>query len=164
MNSKCRLVVVTLALLVVILMAASPVAARALRIEYDYPVSSEGYSYCWPVNVGTTTHPDGNIHIRGLVLNCLEKDPVDPRMSGTSVVVVDQIMDANGNGTTMGRFTFTSDEGGVIVGTVEGKMVGFWPVSLHNAGHGQGLYEGLQTWQDSTPLWVHEVILDPHGN
>jgi hypothetical protein len=166
MSSKRRLTLVTCLVLAGVLLAVAPVAARATRTEYEYNIPH----VCAPTDFGTWTFtPSGNVQIRGMVIECIDEDPVDSRWTGHSRIVINDNLDGplpGGEGPMWGTVTFwsTTHPGGMTVGTVEGRQMADGSVYLHNVGHGQGLFEGITYWGDESPLGTHVVVLDPHGN
>lgn len=161
MKARGRIVVITLALLVVLLVSAAPVAAKATRAEYWVTEAEQ----CVVTDPGTWTFlPSGGVHYRGMVLVCHESIPGEPRVTGTGTIVANANLDATGAGPTWATFTLVTDEGGVWVGTMEGQLSAPGVISYHNVGHGQGIYEGQTFWGDVTPAGMHTVILNPHGD
>jgi hypothetical protein len=131
---------VLVVVLAILLLGISPVSART-RITLTYTQEVVGV-----LDPGVvTTFPNGDIHIRGMVL-ALHDEASDPHLIGNARTVVNENLDVNGDGTGWGTSHFMSDEGGmwdlVWVGRIENQQ----PVSLTGVGFGSQLYRGFLLW------------------
>ncbi len=155
MKKQNRLIVIGLVALAALLLFVVPVAAQATLSEFAETES------CLPTNPGTWTFPDGNIHVRGMVLQCTDTAS-DPRVSGSNTILLNANWDANALGPVWGTWRLVN-EGGVWEGTWEG-MVTTSGSQIHAAGAGEGSYEGLRLWLDGGNGVYQGRILDPHGD
>jgi len=159
MKPQKRLILTIVTVLGVLLAFAAPIAAQASITEIT------GTEVCHmfnPINPGTWTFPDGNVHVRGMVFLCRDESS-DPRETGNIEVVMDANWDSNMLGPIYGTFRTVTDEGGVWEGTWEGLVTtsGF---QYHVIGMGQGRYEGMKIWLDYVNGVFQGRILDPHGD
>ncbi len=155
MKTQKRLILTIVTVLGVLLVFAAPIAAQATVTEFTETES------CFPINPGTWTFPDGNIHVRGMVLQCTDTAS-DPRVSGTNAVVLNANWDANSLGPVWGIWRLVN-EGGVWEGTWEGMMTTSGS-QIHIAGAGTGRYEGLKLWLNGGNGAYQGRILDPNGD
>ena len=96
------------------------------------------------IDPGTTTHPDGNTHIRGLTALYTRKAS-DPRVSGGTVRwVINYNLDATLNGPIWGSGSWENG-GGSWEDTLQGSINRGTGVGHYDAvWHGSGDFEGLQ--------------------
>jgi len=104
---------------------------------------------------GTYTFPDGNMHMRDVVKECVWTGATDSRLNGTSRVVENGNFGKDMTGPMWG--TFRSAKRGS--GTWDGVWAGYFNLAqvtgeYDGTGHGGGDYEGLQ-------LKVHCVYTGP---
>lgn len=156
MKTQKRLILTILTVLGALLAFAAPIAAQASVSEIT------GTESCFPTDPGTWTFPDGNAHVRGMVLQCRDQSS-DPRGTGDNTVVLNANWDSNSLGPMWGTFQFETDEGGVWEGTWEG-MITTSGSQYHATGMGQGIYEGMKLWVDSVNGVWQGRILDPLGD
>ncbi len=124
----------------VLLLGAFPAAAADIT---ESPCTESTVGVIAP---GAWTFPDGNVHIREMVLLLLEDSP-DARNVGVNTVVINANWHADMTGPMWGTFHFVTDEGGVWDGTWAGMATagGSW----YNAvGDGSGMYAGMKMWVD----------------
>ncbi|UCH60846.1 MAG: hypothetical protein JSV61_05020 [Anaerolineales bacterium] len=98
------------------------------------------------LNPGVWTFPDGNVHVRGMVLRT-RNNASDPRDQGYNTIVMNANWGKDGAGPMWGTFSLETDEGGLWKGTWAGRDTeqGSW----YNAvGDGYGLYAGMKIWVD----------------
>ncbi len=161
-----RLLVVILAVVTALVLVTGTVAAKATKTEFT------GVSTAAVIDPGVMTYPDGNVHIRGMVLEVyLEAD--DTRVEGTETVVGNANLDANGAGPVWGTSHIEVDYGGggVWEGTFTGKFYADGTYSHTYVAHGiEGSVEGLEMRgtvvfpPDPTQPGISTgTILDPHG-
>lgn len=153
MKTQKRLILTILVSLAALLLYVAPIAAQATVTKITETES------CIPTNPGTTwTFPDGNIHIRGMVLQC-EDVASDPRVTGSNTVMMNANWDTNSLGPMWGTWRLVN-EGGVWEGTWEGMMTTSGS-QIHITGKGQGSYEGWKLWLDGGNGAYQGRILDP---
>ncbi len=156
MKTQKWLTVTVLVSLTALLLSVAPAGAQAEVTEYTQWEACNA-----PTNHGTWTFPDGNIHLRGMVLPCNETAS-DPRLAGSNTIVMNANWGADGLGPMWGTFRQVN-EGGVWEGTWEGMMTASGS-QLHITGKGSGGYEGLKLWQEGGNGVYQGRILDPHGD
>ncbi len=156
MKTQRRLILTILTVLGALLAFATPIAAQASVTEIA------GTESCVTTAPGTWAFPNGNIHIRGMTLQCRDES-ADPRGTGNIDVVLNANWDSNMLGPMWGTFRFVTDEGGVWEGTWEG-MVTTSGFQYHVTGTGQGIYEGMKIWSDYVNGVWQGRILDPLGD
>jgi len=112
---------------------------------------------------------DGKLHITGLV-NVVEDIADDPRVSGTSRVVINGILDLDDNlsGPVWGSY-YLENAGGSWRGTWTGERTTEGFLYLRMEGHGGGGYRGMSAWWNVerlspdplAPASMYGYILDP---
>jgi hypothetical protein len=90
-----------------------------------------------------TLLPNGNVHIRGMVL-ILNEYASDSRLSGLNTVVLNANWDANLTGPAWGTFKIMNEDGG-WEGHWEGEMTEQGGIH-HATGDGFGSYDGMKVW------------------
>jgi len=155
MKTQKWLIVTVLVSLAALLLSVAPAGAQAEVTEFTQ------WESCTTTNAGTWTFPDGNMHVRGMILLCAETAS-DPRVAGSNTVVVNANWGADGLGPMWGTWRLVN-EGGVWEGTWEGFSTASGN-QLHVAGMGKGGYEGLKLWQEGGNGVYQGRILDPHGD
>ncbi len=129
-----------LAVMAVLLVGIVPVTAAEKTV---FACTEETIALLDP---GTVSFPDGNVHIRGMVIQALEDAP-DPRNQGINTIVVNANWGKDGTGPMWGTFHMVTDEGGTWKGTWAGRDTG--QGSWYNAvGNGFGKYAGMKIWID----------------
>jgi hypothetical protein len=111
----------------------------------------------------------GKLHISGMV-NIASDVADDPRVSGTSRVVINAILDVNDNlsGPMWGSY-YLENEGGSWRGTWTGERTSEGFASIRMEAQGRGGYQGMSAWWDierlspdpTAPYSVNGYILDP---
>jgi hypothetical protein len=91
MKAQKRLILTIVTVLGVLLAFVAPIAAQASITEITGTEVCHMFS---PINPGTWTFPDGNVHVRGMVFLCRDESS-DPRETGNIEVVMDANWDAN---------------------------------------------------------------------
>lgn len=144
MKTIIRISVIVI-LLAMFLAPATPAAAAAKT------TCAYWYTEMVPVDPGTVeVLPDGNVHIRGMIIHI--RDGSDcPHLVGTGRVVVNANLGATLSGPAWGTSHFVSDEGGAWDLVWEGFMVNNVPFSLHGMANGSLKYEGMKAWFDERP-------------
>jgi len=156
-------------LLTVLLASALPAQAEAVKTEFTGSSALMGL-----IDPGVETHPDGNVHVRGLTLLYFD-DLSDPRVSGFDTVVVNYNMrtvspPAFITGPMWGTLHI-ENEGGYWDGTWTGVRDEEGFAYLRGVAHGHGGYEGLKATYDLTRLSpdpngsfdVTGTIIEPQG-
>ncbi|HSF80557.1 MAG TPA: hypothetical protein VLA49_04965 [Anaerolineales bacterium] len=138
MKKKYVRISAILVVMAVLLVGIAPVTAAE---KTEFPCTEETIALLDP---GTMSFPDGNVHIRGMVILAREEAP-DPRDQGYNTVVVNANWGKDGSGPMWGTFRMETDEGGLWKGTWAGMDTG--QGSWYNAvGDGFGLYAGMKIW------------------
>jgi len=151
MKTRKRTVLIVAITVVALLATAAAVQARAVITEFT------GTERCAPVSSGEWTFPDGNIHIRGMVLDCLE-NTTDSRMQGSNTVTLNANWHADGTGPMWGTWQMEN-----WAGTWEGTMMVDGGGVYHAQGQGTEIYDGLKLWLDADHGMISGRILDPLG-
>jgi hypothetical protein len=112
---------------------------------------------------------DGKLHINGLV-NIVEDVADDPRVSGTSRIVINAIFDLDDNlsGPVWGSY-YLENAGGSWSGTATGERTSEGFLYVRMEGHGGGGYRGMSAWWNVerlspdplAPAGMYGYILDP---
>jgi hypothetical protein len=137
-----------------VLLQAGTAEARATRIPFT---STE---YCAITSFGTWTSPDGNLHIRGLTLECTGSTTM-PQLDGTNHYVWNANLDATGSGPAWGTWRLETEDGG-WEGAYHTTVTGFLSAEPHDTGrgvgHGTGIYEGQQLFADTVTTGLVNTI------
>src|SRR5512147_881746 len=144
MNKKYYQIGTVLAVVILLLgLGASSASARPFTTDFT------GTEILLAIpDTGESVVIDGKLHITGLV-NLASDVADDPRVSGTSRVVINAILDLNDNlsGPMWGSY-YLENEGGSWRGTWTGKRTseGFAYIRLES--QGRGGYQGMSAWWD----------------
>ena len=163
-----------LAVVVVSLIALSLLPVQAVSAQAAFIPCGGTLTFSQPMESGTYTYPDGNIHARGMV-NVYDQEMSDERCTGWNTVTANANWDAYGVGPSWGKFHVDSKDGSSVNGGWDGTWTGMtYPdgsSSIQVVGHGYGDLEGMKVFVDiEFPAgygWGFGVasgyILDPHG-
>ncbi len=160
-NSKHRLLFAAIMVAVLLVVAAGP-PPRATPFT--------GTETCVDVpGTGTFTVVDGKLHIRGLIDECTDVMS-DPRLSGTTTVVIDAVFDpaTNLSGPMWGTY-HTGNAGGTWDGRWVGKRTTNGFSFIKAVAHGGGGYAGLHSFSrmerlspnPADPLTISGYLHDP---
>ncbi len=138
MTTQARFISIAAIGLAAVLPSGGAVQAQAAFTEFT------GTEICYPISPGLWTFPDGNIHIRGLVLSCTEASTT-PLYGGQNIVVVNANLKAEPGAAFLGGVgpiwgTWQMEN---WAGTWEGASDGTGAV-YHAQGNGTGPREGMK--------------------
>lgn len=156
MRAYKKMTLIVVIAVVALLATTAAIQARAMITEFS------GTEACIPKSPGEWTFPDGNIQIRGMVLECIE-DTTEPRMQGPNTVILNANWHADpeammgGTGPMWGTWQMEN-----WAGTWEGSMMADGGV-YHAQGKGTGIYTLLKVWLDSDHGVITGRMLDPQG-
>lgn len=122
--------------------AALPLTALAQATVTQFT----GTEACQPIDPGTWTFPDGNIHIRGLILLCQETSTT-PLFDGENMIVLNANLRADAGAFLggVGPIWGTWQMGESWAGTWEGESTAAG-VTYDAQGQGAGPNVGLKLW------------------
>jgi hypothetical protein len=135
---QARLISTVAVGLAAVVSSGRAVQARATFTDFT------GNEICNPISMGQWTFPDGNIHIRGLVLMCTETSTT-PLYGGPNIVMLNANLKADSGAPFLGGVgpiwgTWQMDD---WAGTWEGAADPTGAV-YHANGHGTGPREGMK--------------------
>jgi hypothetical protein len=168
MKRQRHLILVVMALIAALAFLTGPVAAKATKTEFTGTDTRGAVT-----DPGILTFPDGNVHLRGMVLE-LHIQATDPRVTGPETVVANANLDAYGAGPVWGTSHLEVDYGGggIWEGTWNGKIHADGSESIRFVAHGiAGSVEGLKMSgslefpaDPTAPGILAGRILAPHGD
>ena len=168
MKRKRRLIWVILALIAILGIGTTSVAAKATKTSFEGEAWITGL-----IDPGTETYHGINRHRRGMVFaQPIQTD--EPRVTGEVIVVWNGNFRADtGVGPMWGTYRLVDDEGQVLwEGTGQGYQLEDGSSVVHSVGHGRGDFKGLELrhtieFPPGGPFAgagkVTGYILDPHG-
>jgi len=159
MRTHARIVLIVAIGVAAFLPSAATVHAQATVTEFT---GTEGP--CAVVYPGTWTYPDGNIHIRGLILSCTETSDT-PLYGGQNTIFLDANLRADSEAFFLGGVgpIWGTWQMGDWAGTWEGKAVGDGAV-YHADGSGTGPHGRIKLRLIGDHGALSGRILDPQGD
>jgi hypothetical protein len=158
MKKRISSVWVILTLIAVLLVAPASVSATATRMVctgWEIPLGV--------LDPGVWTYPDGNIHVRSMVMQSQEVSDC-PQLAGINTVTMSANWDANQAGPIWGTAEMMTDDGGVLASTWSGRTYADGSSQYRAVGHGvAGPVQGLHMKLSATNGQWTATILDPHG-
>jgi hypothetical protein len=169
MKRKTRLIWAIVALIAILGVGTTSVAAQATRTSF------EGEAWFMALlDPGTYTYPGVNRHLRGAAaVEHIQTD--DPRVTGDYIVTVNaNVNDDTSVGPLWGTFRLEDGEGQVLwEGTWQGYQLEDGSSVTYGVGHGSGDFKSMQVkivteWPPGPPFTgiarITGYILDPHGD